>query len=46
MVGNFENISGSGFEKNAEIVSHPENDYEFIKSIGFKISEINKNRIG
>lgn len=29
MVGNFENISGSGFDKNYDPITHPENDFEF-----------------
>lgn len=34
LAGNFENISGSGFDKNYEPIAHPEGDYEFTNRNG------------
>ena len=34
LAGNFENISGSGFDKNYDPIAHSENDYEFINRNG------------
>ena len=34
LAGNFENISGSGYNKNWEAISHPEPDYEFTNRNG------------
>ena len=35
--GNFENISGSGFDKSWDAITHPESDYEFINRNGVPI---------
>ena len=34
LAANFENISGSGFNKEHDAITHPENDYEFINRNG------------
>lgn len=34
LTGNFENISGSGFNKNWEAIAHPQADYKFINRNG------------
>ncbi|MCK5857553.1 MAG: hypothetical protein KAG64_08685 [Bacteroidales bacterium] len=34
LAANFENVSGSGFNKNYDPITHPENDYEFINRNG------------
>lgn len=41
LAGNFENISGSGFNKNYAPIEHPENDYEFTNRNGAPVKWIN-----
>lgn len=47
-VGNFENISGSGFDKNFGPLEHPENDYTFFNRNGAPVHwvTITKYKVG
>ncbi len=42
-VGVFENISGSGFNKDFGVLAHPEGDYEFTNKIGASVKWFNLN---
>jgi tetratricopeptide (TPR) repeat protein len=41
LAGNFENISGSGFDKEYAPIEHPENDYEFTNRNGAPVKWFN-----
>jgi tetratricopeptide (TPR) repeat protein len=40
-VGSFQNISSSGFNKNYDVVEHPESDYKFTNHIGAPVKWFN-----